>query len=104
MVGAKPGVKARLKPPYPLRSAGLCPSFFKSLRCTRNMDTRVPSLDGYQTCSTVYGDTSMGSVTLAQSSTAPDWMDALYTCCGDKNELKEKYASSASSRPTRGEA
>src|SRR6185503_15394307 len=67
----KNGCSLMLKPPYPKRSTGVDPSFFRSFLWTTNIDTLVLSLDGYHTCSIVNGDGSIGSLTLAQSADLP---------------------------------
>jgi len=62
------GVSLMLNPPYPVTSVGVAPFFTSPLACTRNMLIFVPSVDGYQTCSTSTLAGSTGTEGWAHSS------------------------------------
>ena len=47
---AELGRQADVEAAIAVSSAGLCPVSFSPLRMTRNIGTRVPSFDLYQTC------------------------------------------------------
>ena len=60
---ANDGVIVDVEAAVAVSRIGVVPSFGRSLRCTMNIEILVPSFDGYQTCSTTYGDVSIGTLT-----------------------------------------
>ena len=78
----KAGVILMLKPPYPVRCTGFLPSFTRPVRCTRNMETSVPSFERTDTCRTSKREGSTSASTPSQSSSAPVARSTRYTLGG----------------------